>query len=52
VVATEPALDVTDLAHAPLKPGQGRDFQIPVEHISAQWNGQYPTLTVVRVVTQ
>ncbi|MEO8726854.1 MAG: DUF2393 family protein [Acidobacteriaceae bacterium] len=52
VVATEPAVDTTDLAHAPLKPGQSQDFQIPIEHISAQWDGQYPTLTVVAVSTK
>lgn len=52
VVATEPAVDTTDLSHAPLKPGQSRDFQIPIEHISAQWDGQYPTLTIVQVNTK
>ncbi len=52
VVATEPALDTTDLAHAPLHPGESREFQIPVERISAQWDGQYPSLTVVHVTTQ
>jgi hypothetical protein len=51
VVATEPALDVADLARVPMKPGQSREFQIPVEHISQQWDGQYPTLTIVRVQT-
>ena len=52
VVATEPALDTADLAHAPLKPRESRDFQIPIEHISAQWDGQYPTLTVVQIATK
>lgn len=49
VIATEPALDVTDLNHAPLAPGQSRDFQIALEHISREWNGQYPQLSIIAV---
>ena len=49
IIATEPALDTADLSHAPLAPHQSRDFQIPIEHISSRWNGQYPTLTIVKV---
>ncbi len=30
----------------PMLPGQQRDFQVPYEHISAQWNNVYPTITV------
>jgi hypothetical protein len=30
----------------PMPPGQQRDFQVPYEHISAQWNNAYPTITV------
>jgi len=52
VIATEPAVDTTDLAHAPLAPGISRDFQITIEHVSAEWNGQYPELRVIGVETQ
>ena len=30
----------------PMLPGQQRDFQVPYEHISAEWNNGYPTITV------
>jgi hypothetical protein len=30
----------------PMLPGQQRDFQVPYEHVSAQWNNVYPTITV------
>lgn len=49
VIATEPALDVTSLGRAPLAPGQSRAFQMPLEHISREWNGQYPELRIIAV---
>ena len=30
----------------PMAPGQQRDFQVPYEHISAEWNNVYPTIRV------
>ena len=48
VIATEPALDTTDLAHAPLAPGQSRQFRITIEHVSNDWNGEYPELRIIR----
>jgi hypothetical protein len=30
----------------PFLPGQQRDVQIPYEHISAEWNNVFPTITV------
>ena len=30
----------------PMPPGQQRDFQVPYEHISAEWNNVYPTIRV------
>jgi hypothetical protein len=30
----------------PMLPGQQRDFQVPYEHISAEWNNVYPTIRV------
>ena len=30
----------------PFMPGQQRDVQIPYEHISAEWNNVFPTITV------
>lgn len=34
----------------PMLPGQQRDFQVPYEHISAQWNNVYPTIRVSGLV--
>ena len=31
---------------APIGAGQQHDFQIPYEHVSAQWNNGYPTIKV------
>lgn len=33
----------------PMLPGQQRDFQVPYEHISAEWNNVYPTIRVTGV---
>lgn len=52
VTQTEPALDVADLSRVPLKPAQSRDFQITLEHVSQDWNGQYPQVTITRVTAQ
>jgi hypothetical protein len=30
----------------PMLPGEKRDFQVPYEHISAEWNNGYPTIKV------
>jgi hypothetical protein len=34
----------------PMLPGQQRDFQVPYEHISAEWNNVYPTIQVTGLV--
>jgi len=34
----------------PMEPGQSRDFQVPYEHISAEWNNVYPTIKVTGVI--
>ena len=33
----------------PMLPGQQRDFQVPYEHVSAQWNNVYPTIRVTGI---
>ena len=33
----------------PMSPGDQRDFQVPYEHISAEWNNVYPTIRVSAV---
>lgn len=39
-------------ANAPLAPGEHRDFQVTLEHISAQWNQQAPSFRVTGLILQ
>lgn len=52
VTAREPAMDIVSVSRAPLKPGDTKDFQLTFEHISADWNRQYPELRVTTVITK
>jgi len=45
----EPAIDV---AVAPIKPGETREFRLSFEHISADWNRQFPELRITVVTTK
>jgi len=44
--------DAVDLAAAPLAPGQSRPFRLTFEHVSSDWNGQYPPVKVLTVETR
>lgn len=44
--------DAVDLALLPLAPGQARHFRLTFEHVSADWNQQYPTVKIVDVATK
>ena len=52
IAAREPAVDVVALSAAPLKPGESKEFRMTFEHISADWNGQYPKVEVKLVTTR
>jgi len=41
-----------DLGVAPLAPGQTQTFRLTFDHISAQWNRQYPEVRVTDVVVK
>jgi hypothetical protein len=45
-------LEPVDLAVAPLTPGQTLPFRLTFDHISAQWNHQYPDLTITDVTVK
>ncbi|MCU1309452.1 MAG: hypothetical protein JWO20_577 [Candidatus Angelobacter sp.] len=45
----EPAVDV---AVAPIKPGETREFRLSFEHISTDWNRQFPDLRITVVTTK
>ena len=52
VTTRQPYTDTTSLKNAPLKPGQGREFQLTFEHVSAEWNGVMPEVTIAGVNLQ
>ncbi len=46
-----PYPDIADLSAAPLRPNEAREIRLTFEHISSDWNRQYPELRVVAVTT-
>jgi hypothetical protein len=44
-----PYVDYGPMQQAPLGPGQGRDFRLTLEHVTADWDGQMPVVKVVSV---
>jgi hypothetical protein len=47
VLPNLPYVDYGTMDHAPLAPGQARDFRLTLEHVSADWDGQVPQVKVV-----
>jgi hypothetical protein len=44
-----PYPDTVDLSVSPLAPGQSRQFRLTFEHVSNDWNHEYPELQVTDV---
>ena len=44
-----PYVDYGTMDRAPLAPGQSRDFRLTLEHVTADWDGQIPTVKAVSV---
>lgn len=44
-----PYLEAVDLSNSPLAPGQGKPFRLILEHVSNDWNHEYPALQVTDV---
>jgi hypothetical protein len=50
--SSNPYRDFSNLRDLPLQPDASRDFRLSLEHISADWNQQYPELKIVDVTTK
>jgi hypothetical protein len=48
----DPYVDLQSVADAPLKPGDERDFRLIFDPVTQDWDGAYPQLRIVRVVTK
>jgi len=44
-----PYVDYGLIDRAPLAAGQSRDFRLTLEHVTADWDGQVPTVKVVSI---
>jgi hypothetical protein len=49
---TGPYPEAVDLSISPLGPGQSQPFRLTFDHISAQWNRQYPEIRITDVVAK
>src|SRR3954471_1254151 len=52
ITARQPYIDTAPLNAQPLKPAESRDFRLTFEHVTADWNGAMPDVTVQTVTTQ
>jgi hypothetical protein len=52
ITARQPYIDTADLRSQPLKSAGTRDFRLTFEHVTADWNGAMPEVTVQAVTTQ
>jgi hypothetical protein len=44
-----PSIDIEPVSVAPIEPGQAREFHLIFDHVTDQWNGQYPEVRVIAV---
>ena len=52
MIPNEAYADPVDLSAAPLAPGQSANYRLAFDSISAQWNRQYPDITVTDVAVK
>src|SRR3954464_4062493 len=52
ITARQPYIDTAPLNAQPLKPAESRDFRLTFEHVTADWNGAMPDVSVRTVITQ
>jgi len=49
ITAREPYIDTAPLSSVPLKPSGTTEFRLTFEHISADWNRNYPEVRIIHV---
>ena len=45
----EPSIDIEPVSAAPIGPGETREFHLIFDHVTDQWNQQYPQIRVIAV---
>ena len=45
----EPYVDTEPVSAEPIKPGEQRSFRLIFDHVSPDWNQQYPEIRVIRI---
>ena len=48
----EPYVDTQPVSATPLKPGEDREFRLIFEHVTPNWNQQYPEVHVIHVAAE
>ena len=46
---TDPYVDTEPVSADPIKPGDTRPFRLIFEHVSPDWDGQYPEVRIIQV---
>ena len=48
----DPYIDTEPVSAAPLKPGDGQDFRLIFDGVSPNWDGAYPEIRIIQVVSK
>lgn len=47
-----PYIDTQSISAAPIGPGEQREFRLIFDHVTADWNQEYPELRIIQVQTR
>lgn len=48
----QPSIDIEPVSAAPIGPGQTREFRLIFDHVTDEWNQQYPEIRVIAIETK
>jgi hypothetical protein len=48
----EPYVDTQPMSAAPLEPGSGREFRLIFDHVTEDWDQEYPEVRVIEVMAK